>query len=75
MIDKENTTIVNGAGKNGRYHEARSCADQGADRGDTSVRRPEKLEEASGQLAAAVAVIRVCGATESRSRSARIALC
>jgi chaperonin GroEL len=63
MIDKENTTIVNGAGKK-KDIEARVTPDQGADRGNHLRLRPEKLQERLAKLAGGVAVIRVGGATE-----------
>ncbi len=48
MIDKENTTIVNGAGKKADI-EARVAADQGADRGNHLGLRPREAAGASGQ--------------------------
>ena len=48
MIEKENTTIVNGAGKKADI-EARISADQGADRGDHLGLRPREAAGASGQ--------------------------
>ena len=63
IIEKEKTTIVNGAGKKADI-EARVAADQGADRGDHLGLRPEKLQERLAKLAGGVAVIRVGGATE-----------
>jgi len=61
MIDKENTTIVNGAGKKGRHRSPR-CADQGADSRKTTfgTTTGEKTAGASGQSSqAASPVIRV----------------
>jgi chaperonin GroEL len=52
MIDKENTTIVNGAGKKAQIEETTSDYDR------------EKLQERLAKLAGGVAVIRVGGATE-----------
>jgi len=43
VIDKENTTIVNGSGKKKDIEAA--SADQGADRGDHFRLRREKLQE------------------------------
>ena len=48
MIDKENTTIVNGAGKKSDI-EARITPDQGADRGDHLGLRPREAAGAAGQ--------------------------
>ena len=48
VIDKENTTIVNGAGKKTDI-EARVGADQGADRGDHLGLRPREAAGAPGQ--------------------------
>ena len=48
MIDKENTTIVNGAGKKSDI-EAPHRPDQGADRGDHLGLRPREAAGASGQ--------------------------
>ena len=48
MIDKENTTIVNGAGKKADI-EAPHRPDQGADRGDHLRLRPREAAGASGQ--------------------------
>src|SRR5213079_2648794 len=52
MIDKENTTIVHGAGKKADIEETTSDYDR------------EKLQERLAKLAGGVAVIRVGGATE-----------
>jgi len=51
MIDRKNTTIVNGAAK-GRHRSPR-FADQGADRGNHSDYDREKLQERLAKLAAA----------------------
>ena len=48
MIDKENTTIVNGAGKKSR-HRGPYLPDQGADRGDHLRLRPREAAGAAGQ--------------------------
>ena len=48
MIEKENTTIVNGAGKKADI-EAPHRADQGADRGDHLRLRPREAAGAAGQ--------------------------
>ena len=48
MIDKENTTIVNGAGKK-KDIEDRITPDQGADRGDHLGLRPREAAGAAGQ--------------------------
>src|SRR5499433_2943958 len=63
MIDKENTTIVNGAGKKkdieGRIAQIKAQIDE-----TTSDYDREKLQERLAKLAGGVAVIRVGGATE-----------
>jgi chaperonin GroEL len=63
MIDKENTTIVNGAGKKadieGRTAQIRAQIEE-----TTSDYDKEKLQERLAKLAGGVAVIRVGGATE-----------
>jgi chaperonin GroEL len=63
VLDKDNTTIVDGAGKSadiqGRIAEIRSAIDK-----STSDYDKEKLQERLAKLAGGVAVIRVGGATE-----------
>jgi chaperonin GroEL len=63
MIDKENTTIVNGAGKkkdiDGRISQIKAEIEE-----TTSDYDREKLQERLAKLAGGVAVIRVGGATE-----------
>jgi hypothetical protein len=63
MIDKENTTIVNGAGKKkdieGRVAQIKAEIEE-----TTSDYDREKLQERLAKLAGGVAVIRVGGATE-----------
>src|ERR1700758_5516819 len=63
MIDKENTTIVNGAGKKAdieaRVQQIKAQIDE-----TTSDYDREKLQERLAKLAGGVAVIRVGGATE-----------
>jgi chaperonin GroEL len=63
MIDKENTTIVNGAGKKadieGRVQQIKAQIEE-----TTSDYDREKLQERLAKLAGGVAVIRVGGATE-----------
>src|SRR5690242_2594942 len=63
MIDKENTTIVNGAGKkkdiDGRIAQIKAEIEE-----TTSDYDREKLQERLAKLAGGVAVIRVGGATE-----------
>ncbi len=63
MIDKENTTIVSGAGKKGdieaRIHQIKAEIEE-----TTSDYDGEKLQERLAKLAGGVAVIRVGGATE-----------
>src|SRR6202048_3124465 len=63
MIDKENTTIVNGAGKKadieGRINQIKAQIE-----GNTSDYEREKLPERAPNVAGGVAVIRVGGATE-----------
>jgi chaperonin GroEL len=63
MIDKENTTIVNGAGKKkdieGRISQIKAEIEE-----TTSDYDREKLQERLAKLAGGVAVIRVGGATE-----------
>src|ERR1700749_3827103 len=63
MIDKENTTIVNGAGKNADI-EARVAQIKAQIEETTSDYDREKLQERLAKLAGGVAVIRVGGATE-----------
>src|SRR6187401_3342512 len=63
MIEKENTTIVNGAGKKadieGRINQIKAQIEE-----TTSDYDKEKLQERLAKLAGGVAVIRVGGATE-----------
>jgi len=63
MIDKENTTIVNGAGKKTDI-EARITQIKAQIEETTSDYDREKLQERLAKLAGGVAVIRVGGATE-----------
>jgi chaperonin GroEL len=63
VIDKENTTIVNGAGKKGEI-EARIKQIKTEIEETTSDYDREKLQERLAKLAGGVAVIRVGGATE-----------
>ena len=63
MIEKENTTIVNGAGKKADI-EARIAQIKGQIEETTSDYDREKLQERLAKLAGGVAVIRVGGATE-----------
>ena len=63
MIDKENTTIVNGAGKKSDI-EARIAQIKAQIEETTSDYDREKLQERLAKLAGGVAVIRVGGATE-----------
>jgi chaperonin GroEL len=63
MIDKENTTIVNGAGKKTDI-EARIAQIKAQIEETTSDYDREKLQERLAKLAGGVAVIRVGGATE-----------
>jgi chaperonin GroEL len=63
MIDKENTTIVNGAGKKADI-EARVSQIKAEIEETTSDYDREKLQERLAKLAGGVAVIRVGGATE-----------
>jgi chaperonin GroEL len=63
MIDKENTTIVNGAGKKSDI-EARVSQIKQQIEETTSDYDREKLQERLAKLAGGVAVIRVGGATE-----------
>ena len=63
MIDKENTTIVNGAGKKADI-EARVKQIKAQIEETTSDYDREKLQERLAKLAGGVAVIRVGGATE-----------
>src|SRR5436190_22230487 len=63
MIDKENTTIVNGAGKK-KDIEDRIAQIKAQIEETTSVYDREKLQERLAKLAGGVAVIRVGGATE-----------
>ena len=64
MIDKENTTIVNGAGKKADI-EARINQIKAQIEETTSDYDREKLQERLAKLAGGVAVIRVGGATET----------
>src|SRR5437016_5869347 len=63
MIDKENTTIVNGGGKKADM-QARIAQIKAQIEDTTSDYDREKLQERQAKLAGGVAVIRVCGATE-----------
>jgi len=63
MIDKENTTIVHGAGKKAEI-EARITQIKAQIEETTSDYDKEKLQERLAKLAGGVAVIRVGGATE-----------
>ena len=63
MIDKEDTTIVNGAGKKAEI-EARITQIKAQIEETTSDYDKEKLQERLAKLAGGVAVIRVGGATE-----------
>ena len=63
IIEKENTTIVNGAGKKA-YIEARISQIKAQIEESTSEYDKEKLQERLAKLAGGVAVIRVGGATE-----------
>jgi len=63
MIDKENTTIVNGAGKKADI-QARVAQIKAQIEETTSDYDREKLQERLAKLAGGVAVIRVGGATE-----------
>src|SRR6266446_4825062 len=67
MIDKENTTIVNGAGKKADI-EARVTQIKAQIEETTSDYDREKLQERLAKLAGGVAVIRVGGATEVEVR-------
>jgi chaperonin GroEL (HSP60 family) len=64
MIDKENTTIVSGAGKKSDI-EARVAQIKAQIEETTSDNDREKLQERLAKLAGGVAVIRVGGATET----------
>src|SRR6266498_1801751 len=64
MIEKENTTIVNGAGKKADI-EARISQIKAQIEETTSDYDKEKLQERLAKLAGGVAVIRVGGATET----------
>jgi chaperonin GroEL len=64
MIEKENTTIVNGAGKKADI-EARITQIRAQIEDTTSDYDREKLQERLAKLAGGVAVIRVGGATET----------
>ncbi len=64
MIDKENTTIINGAGKKADI-EARIAQIKAQIAETTSDYDREKLQERLAKLAGGVAVIRVGGATET----------
>jgi chaperonin GroEL len=63
MIEKENTTIVNGAGKKADI-QARIAQIKAQIEETTSDYDKEKLQERLAKLAGGVAVIRVGGATE-----------
>jgi chaperonin GroEL len=67
MIDKENTTIVNGAGKKADI-ESRIAQIKAEIEETTSDYDKEKLQERLAKLAGGVAVIRVGGATEVEVR-------
>ena len=69
LIDKENTTVVEGAGKKAdiqaRCEQIRAQIEE-----TTSDYDKEKLQERLAKLAGGVAIIRVGGASESRSEGA-----
>src|SRR4029450_1859180 len=67
MIDKENTTIVNGAGKKTDIDARVSQIKQQIEETTSDYDR-EKLQERLAKLAGGVAVIRVGGATEVEVR-------
>jgi chaperonin GroEL len=67
IIDKDNTTIVNGAGKKSEI-EARISQIKAQTEETTSDYDREKLQERLAKLAGGVAVIRVGGATEIEVR-------
>jgi chaperonin GroEL len=73
VIDKENTTIVEGAGKNadvqGRINQIRNAIEE-----TTSDYDREKLQERLAKLAGGVAVVRVGAATETemKEKKARV---
>lgn len=73
VIDKENTTIIGGAGKKediqGRCQEIRKSIDK-----TTSEYEGEKLQERLAKLAGGVAVIRVGAPSEAEMRSRKEAL-
>ena len=64
MIDKENTTIVDGARQEGRQSERASAQIRAQIEETTSDYDSEKLQEGLAKLAGGVAVIRVGGASE-----------
>ena len=70
MIEKENTTIVNGAGKKAAI-EARISQIKAQIEETTSDYDKEKLQERLAKLAGGVAVIRVGGATEVEVKERR----
>ena len=70
MIDKENTTIVGGAGKKADI-QARITQIKAQIEETTSDYDREKLQERLAKLAGGVAVIRVGGATEIGRASCR----
>ena len=73
VVDKENTTIVQGAGKKkdieGRCNQIRAQIEE-----TTSDYDREKLQERLAKLAGGVAVIRVGGATEVEVKEKKIEL-
>jgi chaperonin GroEL len=71
-IDKDNTTIVDGAGAHETHRGRRSAIRQQIENTTSDYDR-EKLQERLAKLAGGVAVIKVGGAPRSRSRSARTA--
>jgi chaperonin GroEL len=73
MIDKENTTIVSGAGKKTDI-QARITQIKAQIEETTSDYDREKLQERLAKLAGGVAVIRVGGATEVEVKERKIAL-
>jgi chaperonin GroEL len=72
-IDKDNTTIVEGAGKTGR-HQGPRRADPRPDREDHQRLRPREAQERLAKLAGGVAVIKVGAATEveMKEKKARV---
>ena len=69
-VDKENTTIVDGAGDPNEHQGSRSLTSALRSTRPPAITTSEKLQERLAKLAGGVAVIQVGAATESRDEGA-----